>query len=77
MQVAMGKHVNTILAHYMIDMLLVCIYHTDASQRHANSLKFSFNFKCHMELKITCTCVNLVTLLFLTWATNIVKWHNI
>jgi len=25
MQVAMGKHVNTILAHHMMDMLLVCI----------------------------------------------------
>jgi hypothetical protein len=74
----MGKHTNTILAHHMMDMLLACIqYHTCASQRHANSLKFSFNFKCHMELKTTCTRVNLVTMLFLTWATNIVKWHNI
>jgi hypothetical protein len=70
MKEAMGKHVNTILAHHMMDMLQVCIHHhTYASEMHANSLKFNYNFKCHMKLIKTCT--------FLTWATNVVNWHNI
>lgn len=77
MKEAMEKHVNTILAHHMMDMLQVCIHHhTYASEMHANSLKFNYNFKCHMTLMTTCTCVNSVTL-FLTWATNVVNWHNI